>query len=250
MSISEFENPRKDRAKSIRIPKDMTVKLNISSTDKMLLSRYAAEELNLYNSLITNFQSAFCRNPDVILQISDVQIGLFGLLCQYNISVREAKQTNKIDQQILNDVSESAEILFEVAKYRSAVIPETRKNMAIEILRFFRNQADTKKQQVANSVYQEYKNSFRTVGTFSSNQKYHLQLNRKSCTITYDAELSKSTVWIPHFKKPIISIDDVDLSSSLWNLVIIRPLGQDWYADFKSVGYNYLIKYMDKKSIK
>ena len=146
MNFSDPVNPRKDRAKSNRVPKDFTTKLNkISSNERSLLAKYAGNELNLYNALIENFQSAFYRQPALISQITEDQVTLFGQLCKYNMSVREARQSNRIDQALLFGLPESIEILFEVAKYQSAVVADTRKNMSLEILRFFITQSRIKK---------------------------------------------------------------------------------------------------------
>jgi hypothetical protein len=245
---SNYRTAKKDFSSSV---------IHLDPGEKLYLTQCMQSELNFYNLLVDNFTSVYGRDPGLLTSITEEQIELFGDLCAYSLTTHHAKNSvyfNNHKKELLEHISERLSIIFEVAKNQVAIVPDTKKHMAIEILKFFVTQAKIKKEKRIGSIDQEYKVNLNTLEKYTSMQKRHLQVRRSVCKIDYDPKENKSTLTVPYLKHPIAVFEDTDLNKSKWSIVIIHQQpgiipkqNSDWVVDFKTVNYNYLLKYLDRK---
>lgn len=246
------------------------IEINPSAHDKNMFKRFMQEELKYYNALVTAFAARTRVSPENILSIEGNFEKVYGIVAETQFmgigsvkkSDREAipNQLEKYRHIVVGTdtekrkIPEHMAILFREIGLPAGLPTTVRKNMALEVLEFFKKQAKIHLQGAPKGFDEDvFRTSPETLDVMDDIRKRHLQLPKSCCNVIWDQSNEASKIYTPYSKNPII-IENIDFTSSdnPWNYLIIhqepgsmpRP-STPWIIDIRSTKNLYLLKFLD-----
>jgi hypothetical protein len=232
-----------------------------------------AEERAFYNFLVDGL-TARCRTmPDLIAGMTEKRERLFGEIAYTAYDLRGvafAKSKESFKGEIPEKLKPFDDLLFGsgpdgrylngnfalalgLAASHGAIHPQMRKNIALEMLRFFRDQA--KIRLGSKSGFGGENNAFKAplqgLTILDDIKKRHVQVTKDLVEVGYDEESGNSWIKIPYTSK--FWVPGIDITNATnWNVAIIHqkagqiPMANDpWYIELKYAPNFYLLKYQD-----
>lgn len=248
---------------------NFSIKVDLNDVDKKRLSILFSEELKYYNALI-NSLSSMCRAfPEKLLKIDKRKEKLFLELAGSNFKI--SKIYNKTDVELPNNLKQFEDILlgkdvnnnrilneemqlfFDIACSSGKILPEVRKNMAYEILAFYKEQArlrvESKNMKLPDDT--EFKGNPSELEVVDNSRKRHIQVPKSSCKIEWDAEEQISYLYLPYLTTKL-TFPNVNLKKEYWSVVIVHQepgvlprTDTPWFIDIKTNPVRYFIKYLE-----
>lgn len=253
-----------------RAKENWSVEVQIKPEDKSRFNTFMKQELAFYNRLIEAFNPRVRSNPESISALTDQWQKIFAQLAMTQVSATQLLKA-KPDQALPESLevyrkflvghdhlgerflTPDMAVIMDAAASRGNIHSIVRRNMAIEMLNFYREQA---------LLFNEATNGARTDDVFKRapqsleeldiQKKRHLQIPRSICKIVYDEKTDCSGILHP-YSKNIIVIPNQDITKEKsWNLMVLHQepgnlavASTPWILDFKTTPNQYLIKYVD-----
>lgn len=245
--------------------------LDIEVGDKNRLQDTMKQELTYYNNLVSNFDSIVRTSTDILLQFGEEHDKLFAdlALIRFDINTLINKgSTSELPESLekyrklllekdeagTRNMTERMSIIMEVAGSLGSIYPAMRKNMAAEVLKFYKDQAKIRLQAVPLGQRNElmYRTTPAALETHDRTKKRHVQLTKPCTKISWDEKEGKSFIKTPYTMEPLV-VREVNLTKETqWNIMVIHqeagniPIpSTPWYVELKSVPVAYLTKYID-----
>ena len=243
------------------------ITIQVDPSDQYRLNKFFRQELGLYNTLISIFESRVRAFPKSILEIPTAQVNLFCDLARHNLNIRDLvrdpskwpteiyshKSTvfDKNDRLMLNSTQL---LMFEQAgRDRYVMLPEAKRQMASAVVEYFKEQAEILSQpQKSDKVEISYRSPPRNLSVLDFSSKRHAQIPRADVNVRWNHEQERTEILTPLNARPMI-IPSFNLNEfNGWTTMIIKQeSGQHvdpetpWVADFKNTGGKYLLTYND-----
>jgi len=269
-----------NRAVTDRVPHNRQIYENFHKTvlltphQKILLNKYIVNENRFYNTLVDILQPKLKNTPEFFSELTEEQIKLFSILAYYGFDVRTiiGKKSTDVDlperlipfKNVLfgiygdkeRGLSDKLVIFYEKLSTKVPVWPNTRENMASEMIDFCVKQSKILRSgKIFNSSNTDnaYKFNSEVLENMTLMQKRHLQLLRKDVDIKWFEEKEATLIKIPYLKLPIV-IKGINILDQYkhWNFLIIHQDRNEiilnkaeWEIDFKTTFNKYLIKYVE-----
>lgn len=232
---------RKER-NTWRYPVTLTV------NEQKYLSSLFYHELDLFNKLNGALSMKIRQVPEGFIELSK-NLRIYGECIENGYDIRSVikdipKNLQVVQDDLLN-LSEKALIVLETTNIRTAISPRTKRNMGVQMFKFYADQAPaflkTNSLNRLSSVFLENIDLLR---------KRHLQLHRKTLVIEFDEKNQKTLVKTPYSGRKF-EIDG-NIKKPRWDIMIIHQQPgvlvsntTPWYVDFKKTSDDYLLKYLD-----
>ena len=243
--------------------------VDLHTTDQNRFRAMMQEELKYYNQMISMLAAMSRAFPERYLEIDETKERLFGEIAYTGFDVR--KIVHKTDVELPEKLKPWEKLLLgkddkgqrylderlttflENAVIPCGIHPQVKKNMALEIFRFYKEQARIRLQKVPRMQQgdQVYKHTPQELETVDSIRKRHVQLPKSLVEVEWDEESEVSRVFTPYNTRPIV-IENVNLKDEYWNIMIIHQepgcipsSSTPWLLETKAVPAGYLIKMLD-----
>lgn len=262
--VNDTDRPRN------RGRENWSVEVKIKPDDKARFNTFMRQELIYYNNLIEAFNPRVRSNPESISELIDVwqkifaQLAVTGVLASQLLKAKpdqplpeslEVYRKFLVGHDHLGErfLTERIAGLMDVAASRGNIHSIVRRNMAIEFLNFYREQALLFNENTNGAKGEDvFKRAPQSLEELDFQKKRHLQIPRNICKIVYDKESDRSGILHPYSKNPIIiEQQDITIEKS-WSMMIlhqepgnISTPSTPWLLDFKTTPSLYLLKYVD-----
>ena len=243
------------------------VQVDIKPSDKVRLERFFKEETSYYNHLINGFSSRVRSFPEHIIEFDETWQKIFGYVAESKQGLKKYVGASKnvelpdplvpYRKVLLSNLTERKVLITDLAAAPGLLLPVVRKNMAIEMLRFYREQAQCiMTPGNINNVEDGnlYKVAPEMLEEVDCSRKRHLQIPKTGLIVKWNAIESVSEIYSSYTAKPIIVPRINLIESNNWNYVIVhqepgRPVNPDtpWIIDIKKLTSQYMLKYLDMK---
>lgn len=263
-------NDTDDQRTKKRPSRDFSVMVELEPGDKLRYQGFMKQELAFYNSLINAFTSRTRTFPEHILALNEQWIKLFGQIAFEGKSIKhlerapaDAQLTEGMeifrrylvgqDNEGQRYLTERMLTIMEAAASPGVVHPVVRRNLALEMVRFYKDQA-VKFATPANQGNGDdlYKSTPEMLEPADLLKKRHLQMPRQMINVEWDEAKEQSLLRTAYVSNPII-IKNINLVENKdWTHIILhqepntvsRP-SSPWFVDVKTLQVGYHIKYMD-----
>ena len=259
MLMNNFRNNRKNQ--------DHSHVIVVDPQDQKRLQAFFIHELALYNTIVECFESRTRAFPKQVAHMSDMEIQLLASLCEHGLQLKDLDNTEitipeRIKQLLpaLKDnkgkfvLADHMKWIFDtILKQKFAVVPQTKRQMIVDLLQFFRDQADILKDPQNSEIMEvAYRVPPSNISKQDIHSKRHLQVPRASIKIKYNHEQDLTEISTPLTHKPILVLG-VNLNEfNGWTTMVIRQepgrwVNHDtpWVAEFRNTQNKYLIKLND-----
>jgi len=263
-NISDRDQPERSHWKSSWV-------VDIHSTDKIKLNKFMNAELTYYNNLVDSFNSRLRCQPETILSLTGEWEKLFGVIAETGFklyTLRNAPVDHPLTPELepFRDLllgrtkekkrylSETLLVLLDTASLLGTILPSTRKYMALEILRYYKEQAKHSTQEIKGTGLMEgstYKNNFCGLEKFDNTRKRHVQIPKEALKYQYTSEKILK-IWTPYSSLPIEIPEFGNVDEKPWNLLVIHQQPGEvstqlspWIVEFKNAAASYLIKLVE-----
>lgn len=231
-------------------------RIDLSPQDKLRVRHFIAEEMNYFNTLVNGFAGPIRTMPDTIKSLTGRWEEFVGLVAAhqcnpYTTAVRNHPQAFLPFADLYGSLDPKKSLLLEVVATPGTLSYLTRRAMAIEMLRFAREQAaayaDTLKTES-----QVYRYAVETLSPLEASQKRHVQLPRGAIRIEQIAErpnvpATELILNVPYLKDPVI----IPAPPLQWNMAILRDDGDgQWTLELSKESNTYLLKRTDASGFK
>jgi hypothetical protein len=251
--------------------------IQVEPEQKRTLKAYMEQERIYYNHLVEGLSGMTRTSPELINSMSEKREKLFGEIAYHGFKVRGKVERitgwGQFDKEVPESLRQFDDILFginketgkrtlsgaftllmETAAEVGSIHPEMRRNMAIEMLRYHREQAKVRLQSKGTHWGQpdsEFKAPVFALDTCDINRKRHVQLTKALVEVGYDEEKGSSWVKTPYSTR--FWINGIDATSiEGWNMILVhqqpgilpRPT-TPWFIEFRTTLNTYQVKYMD-----
>lgn len=259
-----------NRSPRSKIKENWSTEVKISAEDKSRFNTYMKQELSYYNNFIEVFNPRVRSNPEAFTDIIDEWQKIFAQLAITNVSATKllsAKENQPLpeslehyrkflvgfDYQGNRFLTERIASIMEAAAGPGNIHSTVRRNMAIEMLNFYKEQAVLFNEATNGSRTEDvFKRAPQSLEALDSQRKRHLQIPRNICKVVYDSKSDRSGILHPYSKNMLI-VDHHDLTADKsWNLMVLHQEpgsipnpSTPWILDFKTTPNLYLIKYLD-----
>lgn len=244
-----------------------TFRVEINSSDKLLLRSFFGQEVNFYNALVEGLSARLRSFPDALLALTGPWADLFVDLAETAYPVRrlptkaadlpprlaQHRHTLYDDKGNWRTMSERTTMILELAGAKGNIHPLARRAMAQEMIHFYRQQAQVTTASVPVHLREEqvYKTPPESLETIDPARKRHVQLPRDAVTMRFDEKNNRTTLYVPYAKEGIAVNGDLTKPQS-WNVMIIRQTQHDrasnrsaWQIEVRKSPNNYFIKMFD-----
>jgi hypothetical protein len=252
-------------------PSARSISVVVEPSDQQRLQSFFRQELRFYNTVIGIFESRVRAFPQTILNITPSQAALFGDLAKHNLNIRQLiKAPNAWPEELKHHfstvfdrltlkpiLSEATLMMFEaVGRERWVVIPETKRQLALSALDFFKEQADILgNPQQSDLIEVSYRAAPSSLSQLEIANKRHTQIPREAIRYKYNNTDDLTEILTPYTAKPII-IPSFNLNEfKHWSTMIIKQESgrwidhnTPWVIDLKNTNNRYLLKYLDSNA--
>lgn len=220
-----------------------TKKLELSENDKIRTQKAINEEMSYYNKLIDGLNGPQRTMPEVFANLDSELIGLFGELAVSgkplsSLSLTKLPENIQRFKNIISSMSLKTRVVMEVATKANSIPYNTKKTMAVEILKQFQKQSAFINSKL-DSQDRVYHRSFETLVKIDSNNKRNVQVVRQDISIK---EESRSlTLNFPFLSSSIT----VPKPTFFWNIAVIRNTHDGWRLELRKEKSDYLLNLFD-----
>lgn len=258
------------RLNIMRHRKNKTLEVIIDPTDQNVILSFMVQELKYYNSLVGSFNPRCMAFPETLLDLTPEWIKLFGVIAYSGESIKKlefAKPDVELpsslekyrhmlvgrDEKGQRVMTETLFSIMSIAATQASIHPSVRKNLALEVLNHYREQAKRVANRLSNNSDQVYKVSPEMLQEYDFSQKRHLQLPRsKIHKIVWNEIEEHSEIYHCYGNKPIIVPQENLTNNNNWNYLIIHQKPgpninrkTPWIIDILFTPQPYLLKYLD-----
>lgn len=252
-------------------PSGRSISIVVTPSDQQRLQSFFKQELGFYNSVIGVFETRVRAFPQTILNITPAQAALFGDLAKHNLNIRQLIKQPAAWPEVLQHhfntvfdrltqkpiLSEATLMMFEAAgRDRWVVIPETKRQLALSALDFFKEQANILgNPQQSDLVEISYQAAPSSLCQLEIANKRHVQIPRNEIKYKYNNTEDQTEILTPYTAKPIL-IPSFNLNEfTHWSTMIIKQESgrwidhnTPWVIDLKNTNNRYLLKYLDSSA--
>ena len=253
-----------------RQARDFSTTVELEPGDKLRYQGFMKQELAFYNSMINAFTSRTRTFPEHVLALNEMWVKIFAQIAYEGKSIKHLERApadaplsegmEVYRRYLLGDDSDGNRILtermfaiMEVAASAGVVHPIVRRNIALEMLRFYKDQA-AKFIVPANAGNDEdlYRSAPEMLEPADLLKKRHLQMPRQMVKVEWDEKGERSLITTAYCANPII-IKNINLVENTdWTHLVLhqepnavaRPQ-TPWVLDVKTLPVSYMIKYLD-----
>ena len=224
--------------------------IELSAAQERRILSYIAEELNFYNELNQRMNQLIRQIPDGFSEAA-ANLRVFGELIEHNINIKDAIKNTPNSLKVIKDdlifLSEKAQRVLELATIPTQISIRTKRNLGVEMLRFYGEQASL----LTATVGDGYRQPPTLLENLDSLRKRHIQLHRKATIIEFDSQTNQTSIKIPYLQKPIIV--EANVKKNHWDILILHQWpntiptnNTKWCVDLKkNPREDYLLKYLD-----
>ncbi len=290
MSKTRFEktahNVAIDRPIRDRSPKfsrrSWQFEIDINVSERMKIQTYMKAELAYYNWLVRGLSSRMRTMPDSILEPNENIEKLYLICAEISYDPYPIFLMRKVDFE----PGQEPELPYQLEPYRdflfgknekkerrfnekvalmcqlfamvAPIHPIVRRNIAIEMINFFKEQARASLQSVPIQLRNEqlYKSAPQSLEVYDIIRKRHLQIPRKIVEARWDEKAEHTAFKIPYLSQEII-VPNMDFvkENTTWNFLILHqvPGGMalpktPWVLDVRNIQNHYLLSYTDART--
>lgn len=242
--------------------------VQIEPSDKVRLEFFTKQETAMYNGLVEAFSPRTRAFPETLLNLTDAEEKLYGAIATLGrpitpllrSSSREAlpESLKEFENLIFGKEGKTGPMTFakasivDMGSIPAKLLPEVRRNMAVEFLEHYRAQAKKITTPATGSDDSLYKEPPEFLVEMTSQQKRHLQIPRKSLQMKWDDEKRETLVVFPYIASPMIVKDMNLIEQAGWNYMVLHqdhvknlnPM-TPWVIDLRRVNSKYLLKTVD-----
>ncbi len=241
--------------------------IDVVPSDKLRLEHFFKQEAAYYNHLVEGFSTLVRSFPEVIAECNDDWQKVFGHIAETKLNLRPFVDTPPKESELspflqlykhcLYTLTERKIILADLAASPGTLLPVVRRNMAMEMLKFYKEQAAkilTPGSGRSNENGDVYREPPEMLSRVDNDRKRHLQIPKIALKFEWNAIKEATEIRVGYAAHPI-SVPNVNLLvKSNWNFVVIRQeqgefaLPQTpWVMDVRKVPVAYLVKFFDYK---
>lgn len=253
----------KGPARDDRIHSEIT----IAPSDKSRLERFARQETAYYNGLVEAFSPRTRAFPDTLTGLTDDEEKLYATIAMLNSPVMNILRDNEVDaipeglqpfKALLfgkpnkpSKMSYDKAAVVDMGAIAASILPEVRRNMAVEFLEHYQRQA-RKIATPSTNAEQAFKEPPEFLVELTTQQKRHLQIPRKSLNMKWDDENKQTLILCRYVANPMVVNDINLLEMSGWNYMVLHqehvkkvtPM-TPWVIDVRRTNAKYLLKMVD-----
>lgn len=239
----------------------------IVPADKARLESFTKQETAYYNGLVEAFSPRTRAFPETLLNLTDAEERLYAAVATLGKPVTpilragnrdalpeglkefETLLFGKVDKPSKMSYDKAA--VIDMAAIPATLLPEVRRNMALEFLDHYRKQA----QKITAPVKAEdavYKEPPEFLVEMTNQQKRHLQIPRKALKLKWDDVNRQTLVWCQYVANPMVVKDLNLVENSAWNYMVLHQdnvrkvtPSTPWVIDLRKTNAKYLLKNMD-----
>ena len=247
---------------------NFSFEIELPASTKNRLKSIMQNDLLYYNHIIDNLTPIMRREPEFLLQINENLEKLWGEIAFTGIVLKNvhtltetqlpkslipfSKTLFGVDKNNNRTFTEKLEIFCSIPALPIQVSNVTKRGMALEILKYFKEQA---KLVSKGNKDQEFKTSFSLLEKQDILRKRHIQLLKSEIKGEWDEEKGESTLILPYIgtlKIPNWNITEF----KNWDIAVINQSGQypgplsPWTITFVgSKTKGYLLKRLDVMNV-
>lgn len=276
-NVNLSERPKRRENRNVR--RSWQFEVNIDPAEHTKLKAYMKHELDYYNLLVNGLASRMRTMPEVLLEANEDIIRLYLSCAETSFDPYKIFLMRKLDfvegeepslpkqiepfRKILFGVNNAGErrltdriaLMCQLFGSPAIVHSTVRRNMAKEIIEFFKTNTKITRQAVPGHLRNEqiFKSAPQTLEIHDILKKRHLQIPKSIVTVEWDEENEVSLFKIPYYARKIEvpSINFLD-GVTTWNYLILHQSPgkialsrTPWVLDVRSIQYRYLLKYTD-----
>lgn len=259
-----------DQRTQKRQARDFSITIELDATDKLRYQGFMKQELSFYNSLINAFSARTRTFPSHILELNEQWVRLYGQIAFEGKSIKHLERApsdaplipglEAFRRYLVGNDAEGNRILTErmltimdSASAAGTVHPVVRRNMALEMVRFHKEQASKFIAQPHHGNSEDvYRSAPEMLEPADIIKKRHLQMPRAMVKVEWDEKNECSLIYSAYCANPI-KIPNINLTADAnWTTLILhqepnvvaRPQSP-WVIDVKNTQSQYLLKYLD-----
>lgn len=230
-------------------PTIWTTPLPLTTGDMQRLARSIAEEMRYYNGLIAGLNGPQRTMPDTFKNLVGKMENLFGAIAASGHQISTLTPSSvPVELNAFRDVLFDSDgkskldvktrMILDVAAAPGVLPPETRREIAMEMLRTFRNQSEA----LSGTLLREdqvYRRSVETLVPIDMKVKRHLQIPRSALTVIEHAD--DIVLHIPGVQSPA----KLPVPPLAWNIAVIRPDSEQWSLELRKESVPYMLRLFD-----
>ena len=243
------------------------VNVDIEASDKVRLERFFKEETGYYNHLVEGFSSRVRSFPEYIMEFDDTWQKIFGYVAETKIDLKQyiAKKDVELSQflipykkQLIGHITDEKLAVCELAKSPGLLLPVVRRNMALETIRFYKEQAERILTPGSNANSPDgnlYKVAPEMLEVVDTSRKRHLQIPKAGIQLKWNEANESTELYTSYTAKPIVVPKINLIESHAWNHILVHqepgraPAPETpWVIDIRKISNNYMLKYLDVKN--
>lgn len=276
-NVNLSERPKQRDNRNAR--RSWQFEVNINPSEQSKLKAFMKHELDYYNAIVNGLSSRMRTMPEVLLETNEDIIRLY-LACaetgfdpykiflMRNLDFAEGEEPALPKQvepfrKILFGFNNAGErrltdriaLMCQLFGSPAIVHGTVRRNMAQEIIEFFKTNTRITRQAVPSHLQSEqiFKSAPQTLEIHDILKKRHLQVPKSIVTVEWDEENEISLFKIPYYTRKIKvpSINFLD-GITTWNYLILHQTpgkialnNTPWVLDLRTIQHRYLLKYTD-----
>lgn len=238
-----------------RVQTHWTFRVEVSPSDKLMARQIIRNEIGYYNALLAGLASRPRTAPKFMVDLVGSYEIILGEVAAHRYNLRNMKPDNlpvslqPYQRLLFGDgnrrVDEKLVMLAEVFATHAEIHPETRKTMALAMLKFYRDQSALFLSE-NNRSDQAYRMAGETLESLDHRSKRSFQLPRSSLNII--KKDGDTVVYLPYFSQPFVLSEHI--ADSDWNLLILRDedygsMAAKWTLEISKEPNQYLVKKFD-----
>ncbi|NJO61620.1 MAG: hypothetical protein HC836_26240 [Richelia sp. RM2_1_2] len=278
VSISDDHKPRQQKF----IRRSWQVEVTINQTEHSKLKAFMGMEVEYYNHIVSGLSSRMRTTPDAILEANEDLEKLY-LLCaklgydpyphflSRKLTFEEGEEPVLpkelepyrnlffgVDGKGVRKFTDRIALMCQLFSPKLPILADVRRNIAKEVLTFYREQVKASMQSVPKNLQTEqlYKAAPQSLEILDNIRKRHLQIPKSAIKVYWNEEKEQTEFTIPYCGHKVI-VPTMNFATDLtqWNLVILHQepgsmpkLSTPWVLDIRHVLESYLIKYTDVRN--